>query len=372
MEIAINAQTLVKNNMEGLGWFSYETLKRIVKNNPQHQFTFIFGKGIEEDFFFAPNVKAVNIGPPFFRPLAWWLKFSFLLPYFVNRNNFDLYLSTDGLSSKKIKTKTVIVVHDINFVHFPKFLSKSFYIYYKIFFPKWIKHAKRIATVSHYSKKDIVNTYKVNPEKIDVMHNGASDVYQPTDEETKKTTKNIYTNGNDYFIFVGALHPRKNIINLFKAFDKFKETDKKNIKLVIVGKKFYWNKAMQKTYAQMKFKNDVLFLGQLSQDKLRFVMASALALVYVSFFEGFGIPLVEAMQCHIPIITSNSSSMPEVAGKAALLVKPSDTNEIAGAMQQIATDEALRKKLIEYGKKQKELFNWDNTADKLWESILKT
>lgn len=372
MKIAINAQTLIKDKMEGLGWFSYETLKRIVKNNPQHEFTFIFGKGIEKDFFFAPNVKAVNIGPPFFRPLAWWLKFSFLLPYFVNRNNFDLYLSTDGLSSKKIKIKTLIVVHDINFEHFPKFLSKSFYIYYKIFFPKWIKHAKRIATVSHYSKKDIINTYKVNPAKIDVMHNGASDVYQAIDEKAKKTTKDIYTNGSDYFIFVGALHPRKNIINLFKSFDKFKETDKKNIKLVIVGKKFYWNKAMQKTYAQMKFKNDVLFLGQLSQDKLKFVMASALALVYVSFFEGFGIPLVEAMQCHIPIITSNTTSMPEVVGKAAILVSPSETNEIIEAMQQIATDEALRKKLIEYGKKQKELFNWDNTADKLWESVLKT
>lgn len=371
MKIAVNVQSLVKGKMEGLGWFTYETMRRIVKKNPQHEFTFIFGKGIEKDFIFENNVKAVNIGPPFFRPPTWWLKFSFLLPRFVNKNKFDLFLSSDGLSSNQIKTKTVIVVHDINFVHFPEFLPKLFYWYYSMFFGKWINHADRIATVSQYSKNDIVKTYGVDKNKIDVMYNGAGEAYKPIADDEKTKTKNTYTEGNDYFLFVGALHPRKNIINLLKAFDKFKKNDKKNMKLIIVGERFYWNKPTENAYNTMQFKKDVIFTGRLDQDELKFVMGAAMALVYVSFFEGFGIPLVEAMSSHVPIITSDTSSMPEVVGKAALLVNPYKEEEIAEAMTKIATDESIRNKLIEEGKAQKKLFSWDNTADKLWETILK-
>lgn len=371
MRIAVNAQTLVKDKMEGLGWFSFEALKRIVKNHPEHEFTFIFGKGIDNDFIFADNVKAVNIGPPFFRPITWWLKFTFLLPRFINKNNFDLYLSTDGWSSTRIKIKSVIVIHDINFVHFPDFLQKSFCWFYSRYFPKWIKAADKVATVSHYSKKDIVDTYKVHSEKIDVLYNGASDIYEPISNSEKLETKNKYTNGCNYFVFVGALHPRKNVINLFKAFDSFKGEDKQEIKLVIVGEKFYWNQETNEVYERLKHKNDVVFTGRLKQNELKQVLGSALALSYVSLFEGFGIPIVEAMNCGIPIITSNTTSMPEIAGDAALIVDPYSVDEIAQAMQKMASDAELRIKLINAGNQRKLDFSWDKTAEKLWNTVEK-
>ena len=215
MRIAVNAQKLVKGKMEGLGWFAYENLKRIVVAHPEHEFTFIFGKGIEEDFKFAENVKVVNIGPPFFRPMAWLLKFEFLLPLYVNKNKFDLFLSPDGWSSTKIKTKKVGVVHDINFEHFPEFLQKSFYYYYKFYFKRWAKHYDRLATVSEYSKQDIAKTYQIPEDKIDVVYNGSCDLYQPLTDSEIQATRKKYTDGCLYFIFVGAFHPRKNIINLF-------------------------------------------------------------------------------------------------------------------------------------------------------------
>jgi len=369
MRIAVNTQKLVKGKMEGLGWFVFETMRRIVKNHPEHEFTFIFGKGVESDFIFADNVKAINIGPPFFRPLAWLLKFELFLPLFINKNKFDLFVSPDGWSSKRVKTKNIIVIHDINFAHFPEFLQKSFYYYYSYFFPKWIKNANKIVTVSNYSKQDIVETYNVDTDKIDVLYNASSPVFKPADSATIEIIRNKYTDNKPYFIFVGALHPRKNIINLFKAFDVFKQTDKKDIKLLIVGERFYWSKETGKVFDNLKYKKDIVFTGRLSQDKLKDVMASALALTYVSLFEGFGIPIVEAMNSGIPVITSNTTSMPEVAGEAALLVDPHSIKDIANAMENIAISKELRQKLIDAGNIRKKDFSWDITANKLWDSI---
>ncbi len=369
MRIAVNTQKLVKNKMEGLGWFVFETMKRIVKNHPEHEFVFIFGKGVDNDFIFADNVKAVNIGPPFFRPLAWLLKFEVFLPFYINKNRFDIFISPDGWSSKRIKIKKAIVVHDINFAHFPEFLQKSFYYYYSLFFPRWVKNANRIATVSHYSKADIVDTYNTDADKIDVLYNAASPIFSSVSDSVVNTIRGKYSNGKPYFVFVGALHPRKNIINLFKAFDIFKLNDNQEIKLVIVGERFYWDKKTNKVYNSLRFKGDIVFTGRLSQAELRDVMASALALTYVSLFEGFGIPIVEAMSCGVPVITSNTTSMPEVAGDAALIVNPNSVDDIAGAMAKMANDQALRQKLIDAGNIRKLDFSWDITAERLWKTV---
>ncbi|MBI9068906.1 MAG: glycosyltransferase family 4 protein [Salinivirgaceae bacterium] len=371
MRIAVNAQKLVKDKMEGLGWFAYETLKRMVKSHPEHEFTFIFGKGIERDFIFAENVKAINIGPPYFRPMAWYLKFEYLLPRYINRNNFDLFLSPDGWSSTKIKIKTVSVIHDINFEHYPEFLQKSFCFYYKHFFRKWAHHSMRLATVSEYSKWDIAKTYGISEDKIDVLYNGASNIYSPVEKHIIESTRNKYTEGFPYFVFVGALHPRKNIINLFKAFDKFKLSDNQNIKLVIVGERFYWNKQTEEAFNSLKYQSDIIFTGRLSQEELKQVLGSSLALTYVSLFEGFGIPLVEAMNCEVPIITSNTTSMPEIAGDAAIIVDPTSVDEISKAMSEIATNEKLRSKLIEAGNVRKLDFSWDLSAERFWKTIEK-
>lgn len=367
MNIAVNCQLLVKDKMEGLGWFAFETLKRITTAHPEHQFTFIFGKGVESSFKFSDNVKLVNIGPPFFRPMAWLIKYEFLLPRFVNNGDFDLYLSPDGWSSARIKVKTVAVIHDINFEHFPEFLPFSYRHYYRYFFKRWVRHAEKLGSVSEYSKQDIVDTYEVSPEKIKVMYNGASPIYKPINESLISELRTKYTHGKPYFIFVGALHPRKNVINLFKAFDQFREEDKQGVKLLIVGERFYWDKATSNAFESMSYKDDIVFTGRLTQEELKDVLGAALALAYPSLFEGFGIPIIEAMNCDIPIITSNTTSMPEVAGNAALIVNPKDVNEIASAMSDMATQPELRAKLVAAGRIRRNDFSWDKTAENLWD-----
>jgi glycosyltransferase involved in cell wall biosynthesis len=172
-------------------------------------------------------------------------------------------------------------------------------------------------------------------------------------------------------VFVGALHPRKNVINLFKAFDKFKLTDTQQIKIVIVGERFYWDNETNEVYNNLTFKDDIVFTGRLSQAELRDVLGSALALTYVSLFEGFGIPIVEAMYCGVPVITSNTTSMPEIAGNAALIVDPYSIDDIAEAMLKMSTDAELRQKLIDAGNIKKKDYSWDITAQKLWQLVEK-
>ncbi len=372
MLIAVNCQSLVKDHLEGLGWFTYESLKRITQSHPEHEFLFIFGKGIDKSFIFSDNIKAINVGPPFFRPQAWWLKFEFLLPWFLRKYKIDLFLSMDGISGTRIKSKQLCVIHDLNFEENPKWLPKSFARYYQKYFPKWAKQANRIATVSEYSKQDIHKKYDIELDKIDVVYNGSNSLYKPVSESVKIETKQQFTDGKDFFIFVGSLHPRKNIDHLFKGFDLFKRNTNSDLKLVVVGGRFYWSGAIKDAYDNMKYKNDVIFTGHLATEKLKNLMASSVALTYVSLFEGFGIPLVEAMHSETAILTSNKTSLPEIAKNAAVFVNPLSDAEIAQGMQTLVENPELRKELIDNGRKRREDFSWDKTAEKLWNSIEKT
>ncbi|HHB52013.1 MAG TPA: glycosyltransferase family 1 protein [Saprospiraceae bacterium] len=195
--------------------------------------------------------------------------------------------------------------------------------------------------------------------------------YQPIPKSEKSIVKKEFTQGCDYFIFVGSLHPRKNLVGLFQGFDKYKETSESDSKLVIVGNKQYWTKEIKNTYMEMAHKSEVIFLGHLDPKTLNKLVSSSLAMMYISYFEGFGIPIIEAFKAETAVITSNVTSMPEVAGDSALLVDPFSISEIAGAMRKIEEDKTYRLELIEKGKQRVGLFSWDYTAEAIWKSIEK-
>jgi glycosyltransferase involved in cell wall biosynthesis len=372
MEIVVNTRLLLKDKLEGIGWFSYETLKRITTSHPEHHFIFLFDRDFDEDFIFSDNITPLILSPQARHPFLfyWWFEFS--VANFLNKYKPDLFLSPDGYMSLKSDCKQLAVIHDIFFEHHPKDVSWIVEKYYTHFFPKFARKATRIATVSEFSKKDISEQYKIDVSKIDVVYNGCNELYKPISEELKQKTKQTFSKNSDYFLFVGALHPRKNISRLFEAFDKFKNTQSNDVKLVIVGEKYRWTSDIKRTYINMKFKDDVIFTGRLSTDDLKNVLGAALAMTYVPYFEGFGIPILESMNCDTPVITSNITSMPEVAKDAALLVDPFSVESIANAMIYIYKDVDMRNILIEKGRKRKLDFSWDKTADALWKSIEKT
>lgn len=372
MQIVVNTRLLLKDKLEGIGWFAYQTLKRISAQNPNVHFVFLFDRNFDEEFLFSDNVTPLVIGPPARHPFLYYAWFQFSVKQVLNKMQPDLFLSPDGFLSLGAKCKQLPVIHDINFVHHPndtKWLTSKFYNHY---FPKYANEAIRIATVSEFSKQDIIKHYKVSPDKIDVVYNGINSFFKPIDSENKQKTKEKFTQGKDYFVSVGSLHPRKNSANLIRAFALFKKESRSDYKLVLAGPEFWGLADINSALTESGLKEDVVFTGRLSNEDLSDVLGSATALTFVPYYEGFGIPLIEAMEAKVPIITSNVTSLPEVAGNAALLVNPTEIHEIKNAMLQLYNNEGLRESLIEKGTIQKQKFSWDKTADLLWESILKT
>jgi glycosyltransferase involved in cell wall biosynthesis len=222
MRIAVNTRLLLKGKLEGIGWFTFETLIRMTQNHPEHEFIFIFDRPFDPDYVFAENVTPVVIGPPARHPLLFYIWFDFQIPKVLKKYKADLFLSPDGYLSLRTKVPQLAVIHDINFVHRPEDLPWLIAKYYNYFFPKFARIAKRIATVSFYSKEDIARSFKIDYDKIDVVYDGINQIFKPLLEKEKTKIRKKYTGGCEYFLFVGALHPRKNVSGLLKAFEDLK------------------------------------------------------------------------------------------------------------------------------------------------------
>src|SRR5690606_34625742 len=229
----------------------------------------------------------------------------------------------------------------------------------------------RIATVSEYTRKDLNQRYKVALSKTDVVYNGANTLFKPLSIPDIQAVRNEFSNGAPYFLFVGLIHPRKNLENQIRAFDAFKTAHKSDYKFLVVGARHWWSAGLTDILNTTKFKDDIIFSGRKDMESLVRIYGAAHALMYVSHFEGFGIPIVEAFHAEIPIITSTTSSMPEICGDAGIFVNPGSSAEISAAMVKITSDEALRKQLIDNGKVLRTKFSWDKTANALWQTIEK-
>ncbi len=371
MIIAVNTRLLLKDKLEGIGWFSYETLKRITNQHPEHTFLFLFDRPYDPGFIFSENIIPLVIAPQTRHPLLWYTWFEWSLPKILKKHRASLFFSPDGYMPLGLKIPSIIAIHDINFHHRPGDLPPSSRYYYRKYFPLFASRSDRILTVSEYSREDIVNSYGVSPDKIDVVYNGVNQVFSPLNQKAVTRVRNEYTGGLPYFVFVGSFHPRKNLARLMQAFDLFRDQSPEEYKLVIVGEKMFMAGDIDKTYVKLKHKRDIVFTGRLSPEKLRDVMGASSGLTFVPLFEGFGIPLLEAMNCDIPILTSNVTSLPEIAGKSAIYCDPLDIQDITKGMLSLATQPDLQKALISEGRIRRESFSWDLTADKVWKSMLK-
>jgi glycosyltransferase involved in cell wall biosynthesis len=371
MIIAVNTRLLLKNRLEGIGWFTYETLKRITVNHPEHRFVFIFDRPFDSQFVFSDNVTPLVVPPPTRHPFLWYLWFEYRIPKVLKRVKADLFISPDGYLSTRTDVPQLTVIHDLNFVHRPKDLPRLTSFYYNWFFPKFARIASRVATVSVYSRNDIVNSFGVSPDKVDVVYDGHNTEYEPLSESEQILVRNTYSGGNPYFLFVGALHPRKNVEGLLRAFEEFRSNVKTNEKLLIVGGEMFKTGPIYDFYREMRYREEVVFTGRIPVEQLRKILGSALALTFVPFFEGFGIPVVEAMAAGVPVICSFTTSLSEVGGDAVLYADPEQPSQIAWAMQKISSNENLRKTLIEKGNRQKDKFSWERSSGLLWESIEK-
>lgn len=363
MRIAINTRFLLPTKMEGFGWYTYEIAKRLVEMYPEHEFYFFFDRKFDPKFIFNDNIHPVVLNPPARHPILFYCWFEWSVRRALKKHKIHLFFSPDGYLSLRSSVPQIAVIHDLNFEHYPQDIPFTTRHYLRYFFPKFAKKAAEIITVSEYSKEDIAKTYSIDRQKIHAIWNGASDVFKPLSEESKITIRHQHTNGSDYFLYVGAIHPRKNLNRLMEAFVAFKSQTKSDTKLVIVGTPLWRNKSFS-VHVPDEIKNEIIFTGHLAIEELAAIMGAAKAFTFIPYFEGFGIPLVEAMKCAVPILSGNLTSLPEVAGEAALYCDPFDVNDITNKLVELDRDSNLRDALSEKGLQRAQLFSWDEAAKK--------
>ena len=369
MRIAINTRLVLPGKMDGIGWFAYETTRRIVENHPEHTFYLLFDRQPSQGLHFPNNAIPVVLYPPARHPILWWLFFEIAVPMALKRYKIDLFLSPDGFMPLHSKVPTLTVIHDLNFEHASDNLQPSHQHYMTHFFPRYARRAARIATVSQYSKEDIQKTYHIDNKKIDVVYDGAHSLYRPHSEEEKDFVRSRFTGGKPYIIFISTILKRKNLTNLLLAFDQIKRKDTSGLKLIVVGKRIWWKDELAAAYDQMEYRDDVLMPGHVTPDELAALLSAAEVLVYPSYFEGFGIPILEAMYAETAVIASQTTSIPEVGGDAVLYIDPSKPEDIVHAFSCLQKPN-VRAELIAKERRQREKFSWDNTANLLWTSLM--
>ncbi len=370
MKIAVNTRLLLKGKLDGIGWFTYENFNRITQRHPEHEFHFFFDRPFDPEFVFAENVVPHVIHPQARHPILYRIWFDYAVTRAVRKCGADLFVSPDMIGSLKLSIPQLLVVHDLNFEHYPNDLTPSASKFWRKRTPLSTNKADRIVAVSEFTKRDLKNCYGIEPTKVDVVHNAAGEMYRPLPDHEQLAVRASYTNNNLFFIFVSSIHPRKNLQRVLLAFDEFKKLHRTAHKLVVVGKKFWDFPELDQIYDAMAFKSDVVFTGRLEQDELVRLTASATASLYVSYYEGFGIPVVEAMQSGTPVIYANASALPEVAGEAGLAVDPFSVSEIMNAMTKIAMNSDLRNDLIAKGLNRAKDFSWDHSSELLWQSMM--
>ena len=370
MVIAVNTRFLLKDVMEGVGYFMHENFRRLVNAHPEHQFIFIFDRPWDPRFIYGPNVTPVLAGPAARHPLLWKFWFDVKVPAILKKYKADVFVSCDGFCSLRTSVPQCLVLHDLAFLHFPEGNKKSHLWFYKKYTPAFLAKAASVATVSSFSKNDILKQYAVAENKINVVYSGVKEIFSPQSAETGKAVREQYTEGREFFLYTGAVHPRKNLLTLLKAFSLFKKRLQSGMKLVIAGRLAWKYESFVQSLKSYKYRNDVVLTGYLEEEELAKITGSAWALVYPSLLEGFGVPVLEAMKSDVPVITSEGSSMQEIAGDAALYVNPSDPVSVSEQLMRIYKDENLRRDLISKGRIAASHFSWDHTADLLWKTIV--
>ena len=364
MKIGIDTR-LLERKMTGIGRYLLNILKYIPNCDTQNEYYLFSYKQLPQyekekiksisTINFTPQGILQKIISPF------WL--NFVLPKYLEKYSIDLFFFPNHfLPLKRIKAKSIIVIHDV----FHK-VNKNYHpLYYRkyvdFFLPRAIKNSNLIITISECSKRDIIKFYNVPEEKIKVIYLAADEIFQPRElnEDKKRELRKKYNLPNEFILYTGVLEERKNIEGIIKIADLLK--DKTEIPILLFGKIGHRGKVYLR---EMQQKKNICYKGFVESDDLPYVYNLATIFLFPSFYEGFGLPVLEAMQSGLPIITSNTSSLPEVIGTGGILHNPNDYKGFVGGIMKLLENKDFYDKMREQGMEQAKKFDWGKTTKEI-------
>ncbi len=363
LRIGVNAR-YIQRKTTGIEKYISQTMKELLHINTAHDYLLYFCKGpLIHQFLTKKNVHTHVTRFPTqftFLRIIWE---QFMLAKELKMKNITLFHGTSFVLPLFKPCKYILTIYDLSYLYYPESYTLLSRLYYKIFLPHSIRVADRIITISQAAKKEIMKEFAIPERKIDVIYPAVDPEFKRRNkEDTQAFIKQEYSISAPFLLFVGSLIPRKNIVRIIQAFHNLQQ-DK--CKLVIIGKKGWLYKPIFDTVRKLHLENKVIFTSYLKNEHLPFFYNAAEALVFTSLHEGFGIPILEAMASGCPVITSNCSSMPEVAGNAALLVDPKNINEITQAMKEIITNKELCRVLVKKGLTRVNIFSWKKAGKAL-------
>ncbi len=365
MKIAIDIRE-ADGEKTGKGFYAYGIVAELLKLDHQNQYLLYTNKA-ESPF---PKQNNVQIRQISFGGFKWHLK----VLSDLKKEKVDIYFSPTSyiipaLAPKRIKT--IITVHDLVSFLFPHSHQKKAVLIERITLRIALKRTAKVLTVSENTAIALVKIFKLNRESITETPCAPHQHYFDKISETIiSKTKQKYNLPDKFILGVGTLEPRKNFINLIKAFVIVRR-ELPDYKLVIVGKKGWKYHEIKETVQQFKLQNEIIFTGYVKDEELPVFYHSASVFIFPSLYEGFGIPPLEAMACGCPVVSSNAASLPEVIGEAGLLIDPKSSNKIADSIISLLENEQVRNMLIERGREHTQKFNWKISAEILFEEIKK-
>lgn len=361
MIIGIDASKLVSQNPTGVEISTRELIKALLQLDTENIYRLYSPVPLGSEWLQFDNVK--NIVVPAKKLWTLWG-----LSREIKKRPPEIFWSPSNFLPYNLPPKSVATIHDLAAYLFPKSYSLIQYWLSRLALHRAIKSATKLIAVSQQTKKDLKRYFHVPGENIEVIyHSLRTDFNQPAVD-----IKQLYPELDKYFICVGRLELRKNLINLIKAFAKFNAQTAEPIKLLLVGSKSYGYARIIKTIKRLKLTDKVIIKGYIPAEHLLSLYQSAIANAFVSQYEGFGLNILEGFAARVPVITANSGAMSEIAGKAALLVNPSNIDAITDSLHQVTDNPALRQALIDKGLSRLKDFSWEQSAQKLinlWKNL---
>lgn len=363
MRIGIEAQRIFRTNKHGMDYVVLEEIKELQKSDTRNEYFVFVAPGEDRCLKDSKNVHIIEIGSNFY-PL--WEQFS--LPRAVNQLNLDMLHCTSNTAPIRCKVPLILTLHDIIFLEPRDKSNKSFYQdmgwrYRRFVVPRILKKCKRIITVSDFEFNNIITKLQIPEEKMVMIYNGYNKWFRPV-EDTELIYQQ-YIEEPGYFFFLGNTDPKKNTERTLIAYSKYLEMSDAKRKLLMADlDRGYLDEIIDRNDIG-NIRDHIVMPGYIKNADLPYIYNNAFAFLYTSLRESFGIPLLEAMACGTPVITSNTSSMPEIGGSEVIMVNPLNVNEITEKMLLLEKDKALYQKQKDIGIIRTQQFSWEYTAEQL-------